>query len=236
VRRALACALVAFVLSCGKDAPRLAHESASTPTRATQNAPDTAYDHLPPPLVPDSAFGVSDSCNALPSTHSHHADPSTEPPDDPPTPGRWDSVHTITTAEFSIDVPVVARSGRVRDAEVLAFGVFPQCPQGTCRLGVRIFADTVGKGADGYVAGLMRIEAARTNGINEYVGPPDPFVTPHGPGIHVEGGCGDCGKEVYFFSRPGMLAEVSIQTEYQRDGVRRTCQLARVAKTFRWVR
>lgn len=70
--------------------------------------------------------------------------------------------------------------------------------------------------------------------FNNYDGPPRPFTTPHGNGVYLDVDCGDCVTGSIFFGHRGQIADINYTFDYIPDGVRRACQLTRVAKTFRW--
>jgi hypothetical protein len=57
---------------------------------------------------------------------------------------------------------------------------------------------------------------------------------PHGNGVYLDVDCGDCVTGSIFFGHRGQIAEINYTFDYIPDGVRRACQLTRVAKTFRW--
>ncbi len=110
-----------------------------------------------------------------------------------------------------------------------------------------VFDDTSGGGHAAYVARLLRAElvtdssnadpATKVGQFNEYRPPARPFVTPYASGIRLEVDCGDCLSDSFFFSRPGRIATVTYSLDDDEpQAMKKACQLARSARSFRWSR
>lgn len=230
LERSLTVLVIATLIACGR----------SPDSQAT--AAGTGEGNNSPRLL---ASADGDSCMKISPRpiSANYANPAEAPPDPPVAPGRWDSVVTVTTPQFAIDVPAVAAARMDSASSGWSFSPLPICGI-RCNLGVRVFADGANKGVEAFVAALLREEAridslnadpnTAVREFNHWRGPAEKTATFDTIGLLLDGDCGDCSTVSLFVGRPGQIAEVSYGIDQVPDAARRECQLRRAATSFRW--
>ena len=153
---------------------------------------------------------------------------------------RGNATRIVKRAAFTMVVP---SNADVNDEQLLTFNL-KECRY-QCGISVHLFAGKVGTHLDSYIAAMMRRERlvdsvnndprSTARELHDYHGPPLAFHIPAGRGVALDGDCGDCAAASIFLERGPVIAELRLTADDREKGAPRIlCQLATIARTFRW--
>lgn len=153
---------------------------------------------------------------------------------------RGKATRIVKRAAFTMVVP---SNAVINNEQLLTFNL-KECRY-QCGISVHLIVSDAGKPLDSYIAEIMRSERAvdsvnndaRTtvHELHDYQGSPLAFRTPAGSGVALDGDCGDCAAASLFFERGSVIAELRLNADDREVAPpRMLCQLATIARTFRW--